>query len=41
MIGGWLLEPVGYLEKPVQVGPFVRTIERALERTHQPTAAAA
>jgi DNA-binding LytR/AlgR family response regulator len=41
MIGGWLLEPVAYLEKPVQVGPFVRTIERALERTQQPAAAAA
>jgi hypothetical protein len=41
MIGGWLLEPVAYLEKPVQVGPFVRTIERALERTQPARAAAA
>jgi hypothetical protein len=32
VIGGWLLEPVGYLEKPVRVGPFVRALERALER---------
>ena len=32
VIGGWLLEPVGYLEKPVQVGSFVRALERALER---------
>lgn len=41
MIGGWLLEPVAYLEKPVKVGPFVRTIERALELTRQPAVAAA
>jgi hypothetical protein len=39
MIGGWLLEPLAYLEKPVQVGPFVRTIERALEPA-SPAAAA-
>jgi hypothetical protein len=39
MIGGWLLEPLAYLEKPVKVGPFVRTIERALEPA-SPAAAA-
>ena len=40
VIGGWLLEPVGYLEKPVRVGPFVRALEKALERA-KPAATAA
>jgi len=40
VIGGWLLEPVAYLEKPVQVGPFVRTLVRALEGGHRTAAAA-
>ena len=40
VIGGWLLEPIAYLEKPVQVGPFVRAIERALEPAKHAVAAA-
>ena len=40
VIGGWLLEPVAYLEKPVQVGPFVRTLTRALESERRAATAA-
>ena len=40
VIGGWLLEPVGYLEKPVKVGPFVRTLTRALEGERRTATAA-
>jgi hypothetical protein len=40
VIGGWLLEPVAYLEKPVQVGPFVRTLTRALEGERRAATAA-
>ena len=41
VIGGWLLEPVGYLEKPVRVGTFVRTLERALGQAKPAAATAA
>jgi len=40
VIGGWLLEPIAYLEKPVQVGPFVRTLTRALEGERRTATAA-